>query len=211
MSLQTFLEELLDSGDIVLAAPDQPSAEDIAQCRSVFLQMDRLARLDLPAQPPQLDAEALAWSAVILYCGCQALTFRDIPAQAVTQTLSQPCPKPASPSAAYSVDLALRHLPQLIALARGLAGDDPLVYALMDLAQQWPLSSVGVAGVGAVDIGPFVNDPSLRQLYADRILRCSDLPRAQDPRVGAIVRAGLGIYDELCPAVAAAIKEGNPT
>jgi len=70
----------------------------------------------------------------------------------------------------------------------------------MKIARAWPLSSVGVAGVSDVDVDPFIDHPSLRRLYADRIVERRDASRLGDPRVRAAVREAIGAHDELVPA-----------
>jgi hypothetical protein len=115
-----------------------------------------------------------------------------------------------SPEVCYSTDLALRVLPQLLALARGVALDDPLVIGLNTLAHDWPLSSVGVPEVTNVDESPFIDHPTLRRLYADRIIERRDVSRLTDPRVVAAVREALGAHAaDLAPTLFPAISEAT--
>jgi hypothetical protein len=113
--------------------------------------------------------------------------------------LAVPCPGNPSPSVCYSADLSLRHLPDLLSLARGIAADDPLVGGMTSLARAWPLSSVGVPGIEGVDASPFLPHPALRQLYVDRIIDRADGSRLADPAVREAVREAVGDFLNLAP------------
>jgi len=207
MSLNSFLSELCETGHIRVDGVDASLSEETAGLAEGLAAMDRNARLELACEPPAFSPEAAAWGAVVLYRGCQCLVFRDIGEAAVRAWLAGACPAAQSASTAYSVDLTLRYLPDLLLLARGIAADDPLVECLMRLAKEWPLSSVGVDGLGTVDLGPFIEDRSLRQLYVDRIIERRDTSRLVDARVRTAAREVLGLYPELCSEIASAVAE----
>jgi hypothetical protein len=135
----------------------------------------------------------------------QCLVFRNRGPEEVQAALAMPGPEPRSPAVVYSVDLALRFLPDVVRLARAAAPDDPLVLRLLLLGRDWPLSSVGVAGVGAVNVESFIQDRCLRALYVDRILNTEDVGRLDDARVREAARAALGVFTDLSPQVAAAL------
>jgi hypothetical protein len=71
------------------------------------------------------------------------------------------------------------------------------------IASAWPLSSVGIAGLEKLRLEPFVSDPALRRLYADRIIAAGDTSRLGDPRIDDLLRADLGVHSELASAIAA--------
>lgn len=197
MSALAFVQALLETGRVrVPEGRDAPADLDAA-----VAELDRAIRPELAFDPPAVDPAAAGWAVTVLYRGCQALVFRDIDADAVRDALSRPCPSAASPAVCFSADLALRYLPDLLSLARGIAADDPLVAGLTDLARRWPLSSVGVKELGAVDVSPFMDHSSLRQLYVDRIIERGDTSRLADPLVREAVRAALGGFPELAPPV----------
>ncbi|MDB5357370.1 MAG: hypothetical protein JWN24_3823 [Phycisphaerales bacterium] len=206
MSALQFVRSLLEEGRVrVGPSPEPPGGIDAA-----VLELDRASRPQMAFEPPGLVFPAAQWGLVMLYRGCQALVYRDIEPGAVRECLSAPCPAAGSPGVCYSVDLALRFLPDLINLARGIAQEDPLVEGLMALAKSWPLSSVGVPDLGDLDPGVFIDDRSLRQLYVDRVIGRADLSRLDDLQTRTAVREALGAFPELAPRVAAALHEMSP-
>jgi hypothetical protein len=197
-SAVAFVTNLLETGRVKVP----PGDEALDELDQAAAELDRAARTDAACEPPELDTPAASWALQIVYRACQALVFREINAETVRQTLAAPCPLPPSPAVHYSTDLSLRYLPDLLALARGIAPDDPLVAGLTALARAWPLSSVGVAGAGEVDPSPLIDHPSLRQLYIDRIIERGDASRLAHPAVRAAIREALGAYPSLAPKLA---------
>ena len=211
MSVRNFLVELASSGRVhvgraLLAQP--PSA---TECGPVLIDLDLAARIEMPGEAPPLSMGPALWAAWMLYQGCQFLTFREMDAGLIRERLATPCASAPAPWVSYSVDLVMRYLPDLVSLARGLSPDDPLVEGLLGLARSWPLSSVGVAGVGAVEIGAFASHPSLCALYVDRILERKDVSRLADPLVRDAVRVALGDHPSLAPFAAAALSASDVT
>lgn len=215
MSAIPFVHSLLEAGRVHVPMRVEPP-EDL---EAAVAELDRAARPHMPFEAPALSPAAAGWALTVLYRGCQSLVYREIDAGAVRDALSRPCPREPSPEVCYSVDLSFRYLPDLLALARGIARDDPLVLGLMELARRWPLSSVGVAGVadasdgdgeiaGVSDLSAFVHHPSLRQLYVDRVIEKEDVARLGHPIVRDAVREALGALPELSPKLAAALEKG---
>lgn len=196
-----FVQDMLGSGR--LKVPRDPAEPQ--NLGGAVRELDRLARPDLPFDPPPLVPAVGEWALLRVYRACQALVHRDVGPDAVRAALAEPCPVPPSPAACYSADLAFRVLPDLIGLARGVAADDPLVAGLEALARAWPLSSVGVAGLGDVDVRAFVEDPCLLRLYADRVIERADVSRTVHPRVRDAVRAAVGAFPDLAPKLAATV------
>lgn len=171
--------------------------------------VERQTRLEVPGEPPLFHLPAACWAAQMIYHACRFVVFRDTGEQEVGHALSVPCPAGQEASRHYSVDLTFHYLPDLIRHARTASPDDPLVNHLLAWAAAWPLSSVGVPGVGAVDIGGFAGHPALLRLYVDRIVARGDLARLSDPRVREAARGALGLFPELAAEVAAALNESS--
>lgn len=206
MSVRSFLVELASSGRVhvgraLLEKP--PSATEVGP---ILMELDLAARIEMAGDAPPLSMGPALWAAWMLYQGCQFLTFREMDAGLVKARLATPCPAAPSPWVSYSVDLAMRYLPDLVALARGLSPSDPLVAGLLVMARTWPLSSVGITGVGPVQVGGFASHPSLLALYVDRVLERKDTTRLEDAQVREAVRAALGDHPSLAPFVNTALS-----
>jgi hypothetical protein len=213
--LCAFLEFLFETGRVTVsdvsdgetpAGTDPTEWPETAGCLARF---EATWRTGLAFDAPGLDLPAAVWGAVVLHRAVQCLVFRDRGPEEVAAALSAPGPEPPSPavvySVVYSVDLALRFLPDVGRLARAAAPDDPLVSRLLALGRDWPLSSVGVAGVDGVSVESFIDDRCLRALYVDRVLGTEDVGRLRDARVREAARAALGEFADLSPRVAAAL------
>jgi hypothetical protein len=205
MSALDFVTALLEGGGRVRVGPDPLPASDLAGAAAT---LDAAVRPTLAFEPPPLSVPAGEWAILVLHRACQALVYREIDGSAVRAGLALACPVPPSPRACYSVDLAFQFLPELTSLARGIAEDDPLVAGLHALAEAWPLSSVGVRGLReGLDVSPFIDDPCLRRLYADRVIERKDLSRLTNPAARDAVRESLGEHRYLAKEVAAVAFE----
>ena len=205
-TLADFLRDLTEHGRVRIScapapAPARVAADPAGEVEETIRALDAAARLDMPLEPPPLQLTAATWAATLLYDACRLFVNRELPREAVDEAFSKPCPEVPLSAVCYSVDLTLRYLPGMISLTRGLAEDDPLVAKLIETAKAWPLSSVGVAGidVGEIDISPFIHDPSLRQLYVDRIIETGDAPCLNDPLVRETAAATIGAFPSLAP------------
>jgi hypothetical protein len=212
MPLAPFVASLLEGGTLSVPAPSalapEPTGAERGDVERLLRDADAVARLELAGRPPQLDLPAAVWAVGLLLGACQALVYRELDEAWVRAALAVPCPGQPSPSLCYSVDLAMRRLPDVHSLARGLAETDPLNDALTTLARAWPLSSVGVRldSSEPPDTASFINDASLRRLYADRIIERADVSRLTDPLAAEAVREALGAYPGLAPpAIVAAL------
>ncbi|HEV7401873.1 MAG TPA: hypothetical protein VGO11_03065 [Chthoniobacteraceae bacterium] len=204
MLLDDFLSRLSVEGLAVVTAEETLTANE--GWLEVVRGWDAVQRRELAFSAPDLSPAAAEWAAIRLYRGCQSLICREVAPDDLRRFLAEPCPEPPGAAATiYSVDLLFRFLPDLVKLARQVASGDPLVAELRKLAGAWPLSSVGIEGVGEVDAAPVLRHPGLRQLYVDRILAAGDTGRLKDPAVRLAVQTSLGMFPELSPKVAAAL------
>ena len=140
-------------------------------------------RQELPATPPPVCLPAARWAATMFYRACQFVAFRDADEEIMARTMTVACPHGDPPSVHYSVDLTFRYLPSLVksgakCFATGSATDASCPWAV-----EWPLSSVGMAVSGPVQIGPWARDPCLVGMYVDRVIACCDVSRLTDPQV----------------------------
>lgn len=212
MSLPQFLHLLLYGGRVAVDPVLDQAGRRVVVCERE--QNDALAVLDafeqeyrqgLPFQPPSVDRDALLRGALAVRSAASLLTYRDANAEQVQLILAGDGPDDQSASSVYSVDLTLRFLPDLVRLARAASPGDPLVGMLLAWASRWPLSSVGIKDLVVSGPCDWLDDPCLRQLYADRILAEQDLTRLTEPRACDAVRESLGRHLELAPKVAASL------
>jgi hypothetical protein len=203
----SFLSQLTETGRVQVSAV--PSAgQDPDALNLLIHRLDRSARAELAGDGPELSLQVAAWALRLLESGSRFLVHRAYDEADISAAMTLPCPHNPDPSACWSADLFLRHLPDLIRLARGLAADDPLVTHLLEIARRWPLSSVGIEWTPdhEPDVRPFAGDAALLQLYVDRIISRGDKARLLSPVVRAAVRQSLGDYAaDLAPEIAKAL------
>jgi hypothetical protein len=136
---------------------------------------------------------------MLFYRGCQLAVYREWGAENVQAAFGSTCPAEIGAAAHYSVDLTWQFLPDLHRLTRQASPNDPLVEAIRHFATQWPLSSVGIAGIAPLSLAGIVGHPGLLRLYADRIIGREDVSRLADPAVCEAVQTALGAHTCLAP------------
>lgn len=202
-----FLAELFRSSRVWVAPLEELTPHEREAAARILAEFEQNSRAELPLTAPQISDEAALWAAERFYRACQCLVFRDLGPAAIEAELAQAYPGNVQPAnLTYSVDLTWRFLPDLLKLASGLAGDDPLVTHLRRWAMEWPLSSVGVPELDSVDVSGFIDDPCLRAVYIDRIVARRDVSRIKETRVREAVREALGAFPELAPEISALTK-----
>ena len=194
MSLASFLRSLFEDGRVRVPALVPLPESDLAAAERELTNFERLHRLEMPGQPPALDLVAARWAAVVFFRACQFTVYRDLHVSEMGRELGQCCPHQRSPVVDYSVDVVYRFLPGLLTLARSASENDPLVGYLRGWARDWPLSSVGIADLGAFDVSSFVHHPALRALYVDRIIAAGDASRLSEERVRQAVESAVGLH-----------------
>ena len=206
MSLHRFLNDLSETGRVHVSSPSDQDLHFDQETGEQLRVMDSAARAHLAFEAPAFAAPAAEWGAALLFRICQSLAFRELEPSQIRTALRLPFPGVANPSTVYSVDIVLRRLPDVATLARAVAQDDPLNDEIDRLAHAWPLSSVGMTGVSSVKLDAFIEWPSLRQLYVDRVIRRRDVSRLNDRRVRESVAEALGDHPERCPELAEALR-----
>lgn len=203
--LALFIQTLVNEGRPVISA--QASRVDDSDVLPLLKQMDEFAREELALELPAFSPATAHWAARLFYHLCRPVLCREIPAEEIKARSGIPCPEQRSPETDWSADLTLRHLSRLLTLANQLSNADPLVEQIKQIAAAWPLSSVGIAGLGELQLSSFIDHPALRRLYADRIISAGDTTRLGDLRVNDWLRADLGVHHQLAPAIAKKLFE----
>lgn len=215
-----FLRSLWNEGRVrvpaVTASPaDGPlmSDEERQALSRVLQECAAVDRRECPGQPPALHLESAIWASEMLFRACSAVVHRSLSSETLAELFSPasvPNESIPSPQAAYSVDLAFRFLFDVARIARAASAADPLLPYLKAWGEAWPLSSVGMPGLAAVDVSPFWEDCCLRTLYVDRVIDRQDHSRLEDDRVQIAVKEALGLYPELAPPSIAALVGSVP-
>lgn len=201
--LAVCIQSLVSEGRAVVSA--QPASVDDADALPLLERLDGLARDELALELPAYSPRTALWAARLFHQLCRFIVCRDIGEDQIRGTCGVSCPEARSPETDWSADLTLRHLPKLYQLARHLSNADPLGEQMKKLAIDWPLSSVGIAGLGELKLESFIHHAGLRRFYADRIVAVGDTSRLGDPRLDDLLRADLGMFRELAPGFGASL------
>lgn len=198
--LTTFCYMLLESGSGVIVRDawmlDQSARDATA---ADLLGFEKSYRLSLPHQPPKPQPAPLVWGAQTLAWAASLLVDRDQGDTQLPQELRSTFPKTRDPETLYSVDIMLRFLPSLVERADNIDPHDPLLATLRELAESFPLSSVGAAGLNSAnfELSAIEAQPCLRRLYVDRIVERRDKSRVGVDWIRATIAADAGDYSEM--------------
>lgn len=199
------IQSLVNDGRAAVSA--EMSAIDDHDALPMLRELDRCVRDELALDLPAFSPNAALWAARLLHQLCRSVVCRDIPEEQIKTTCNTPCPEPHGPETDWSADLTLHYLPKLFQLARHLSSADPLVTQIKKIAEEWPLSSVGIAGLEKPNVDFFIGHPALRRVYADRILSAADTSRIGEARIDDLLRADIGIHRDMAPEIALKLFE----
>ncbi|WP_166831245.1 hypothetical protein [Thalassoroseus pseudoceratinae] len=205
MGFASIVDTMLEEGRVGVTGPDLP--DDVTDAAAVIENFEARYRLNLPGEPPQLSMAVALWAVTRFYQACQYLMFREIDANTVTQGLAIPCPTAETASVHYSVDLFFRFLPDLDTRVRAANAADVLAESLQNLANRWPLSSVGMKKVSPTHLDEVFTHPSLRLMYRDRVLSQQDWSRLDHEPTRVLVNEAIGGHPELAPEAVSAIAD----
>jgi hypothetical protein len=192
VQLVQFIQEIIQQGKVTVAGEIIPfSEEDLQQSIERLREYHYYQVPELTGMVPSFNAPAALWAAGYLYRVVQLVMLRNLGEDAV-QGLLIPYDGPVSPEAVLSVDVSFRYLPNLLALAKGLAPEDVLVKRLQETAAQWPFSSVGMKVNGVMDVEVIMNNACLRKAYIDRIIEAKDRKRCNNSLVNEYIKEALG-------------------
>jgi hypothetical protein len=198
VQLSEFIQDLIQQGKVTVAAQLIAFSEEDIQHSITCLQAAHAAcAQELTGDVPAFDPGAAVWAARYIYHAVQLALLRDANDATVNDCLT-PFPGVVTPAAILSADLCLRYLPNLLALAKGLAPDDILVKRLQETAARWPLSSIGLpVTIDNNDINTILQHNCLRRLYIDRIIETRDAARCNNTLVNEYLKEALGDHSQL--------------
>jgi hypothetical protein len=202
-----FIAAIATGETAVMGAERLPGA-DGEDLRAAVAAAEAAARLEAPGRPPAGDIAVGTWAWRMLYHVAALVVHRDLGPEEIAGRLGAPAPAAEAAVAAWSADVAFRHLPTLHRVAVAVSPGDPLAAALRDFAAAWPLSGVGFApapAVGDARLAAVLAHPALKRLYVDRALAVAERERFAVPAVATAARAALGGHPDMLPLAAAAL------
>ncbi|MCA9062701.1 MAG: hypothetical protein KDA96_06565 [Planctomycetaceae bacterium] len=200
-----FLQSLFESGNVVLD-DSRGDCDSEADVHRLLSDCERIARQNLPNGMPSFSPVAGRQAACLFHSLCHAVIDRQMEVAGLEQQILQLAEQfSRNAEAHYSVDLVLRYLPELADRARRISPSDPLLELILLAGGFWPLSSVGMSNLHVPTIPDALRHPALWKMYVDRIILRQDVSRVDQPDIRNSVRAALGMYGELAPAIAAAV------
>lgn len=209
MSYCRFLAALFEDGRVTVPQLAPLTDEELMSGDRLIAHYEQMSRLNMPGDPPDHVSAASRWAAVRFFRAGQLTVFRNLGEAVVTEELGAALEERVTADVHYSVDLVFRFLPDLIRFASSAAENDPLVDYLRRWASEWPLSSVGVAGIDADNVSAFADNKSLIQLYADRIISTGDTTRLTDNTTRNVVRCSVGRFPDLSPRITDGLSKYN--
>jgi hypothetical protein len=149
--------------------------------------------LGYPENVPSFDSGAALWAAQTIYIAAQLILYRENQEKDLSLLLPD-YQSPPTAGGMLSADLCLRFLPQMITQLKNIDSEDALIGVLERKLIYWHYS--GVAHPMDVDQLDFsvVDDPSMKQMYAERVIDYRKLSLALHPSLGEYISAQLGLY-----------------
>jgi hypothetical protein len=197
MRLTSFIQDLLEKGQVTVARQLIPfGEEDVQQSMAVLQQYYAADAGQMPLVAPGFSPEAAIWAATYVYRATQFTMLRDLGDQQVLAHLAD-YTGPVTAEAIYSADLTLRYLPDVLHLAKGLAPDDVLVTGMKNTLAQWPFSGVGIEETIQENLKPVLEHASLKYAYIDKVIKHKDKKRATQEPIAELIREALGEHAAL--------------
>lgn len=198
--LSTFIDQLHADGIVVVMSTGPSAEEDSRDLEAALTRACDRAVLDAPAGMPQADRQSACRAFAVLYDLCRFVINRHLLIESLTAAAAPWDSSAATLEQIVGVDVAFRHLHAVHRQAAERNAEDPLVVRLITIARAWPLSAIGIPGTGD-DPGTLLEHPGLRALYVDRLIALGDVGRARHPRVLPHLRAAVGAFPDLVPAL----------
>lgn len=160
------------------------------------------------ALPPASAGVRWGWHTLAVLS--QALLHRHLEVSDIDQRLALLSePEQTDPAMIAGVDVALHLLPIIAEQAAHLSAEDPILARITAIAERWPLSGVGIAGVTNVHPEVLLQHPLLARWYGDRILSRDDDTRILSDLL-PFLRAAVGRHAQLAPRIARALEVASP-
>ncbi|MBC7450416.1 MAG: hypothetical protein H7259_02895, partial [Cytophagales bacterium] len=150
--------------------------------------------LEYPYTAPPFNSTAALWAAQTVYSAAQLMLYRENKDSDI-DALFPDYSGEIDASAILSCDLCLRFLPDMLIQLKIIDSDDPLIELLEYTLIKWHYSGINYSmDIETLDFFPVHSDPSLKQLYVNRIVRYKKLSLANHPFLKELMMANLGMF-----------------
>jgi hypothetical protein len=151
-----------------------------------------------PFIPPDFDAEAAEWAALLLFRAGLLFVNRDDSMATVRKLLSPFVNSTPSVEEQLSADVSLRFLPVIYNELKALDYQDPILPLLEEILQQFHYSSIAIDFELKNSIAENeLTNPCYKQMYVDRILQYKARKRAAQPLLEQAVMAAMGNHKNI--------------
>ena len=150
--------------------------------------------LAFPFEAPKFNAKAALWASKMVYYASLLLLHRQDTKKEL-DTLFPDFDGPQNLSTIVSADLCLRYLPQICLELEHIDLQDPLVGILKKHLSNWPYSAIrSDFKIDHIDTNLYLETPTIKQLFLDRIAEKKALNWAQDKDINTALIQYLGYY-----------------
>ena len=195
-SFLNFLQELRFQTIHLSYQWHQVDQDECNRAIAYLLQCYQEEQLNYPYKAPAFDPNAAIWGALLVYYAAQAILNRQATLEEITPLFAAYTGTKTT-AAILSVDLSLRFLPNLLEKLKTINPDDGLILLLEQQLAQWPYSAIGYTIAAPALPAQKIQNPCLRQLYADRIIAKKATQFLPIPWVQQAVRASLGAHQSI--------------
>ncbi|MCE3296016.1 MAG: hypothetical protein K0R65_1730 [Crocinitomicaceae bacterium] len=151
--------------------------------------------LSWPHTVPAFNPQAALWAARYLYTAAQVILFRKALAPETETFLKTPGPE-INPGTILSVDLCFRFMPDIMEQLHVIDSEDPLLPVFEEQLRQWHYSGMRYELENdKLEMQVYLDDPCLRQLYCERVVRNKNIRLAQKAEIQTLIRSYMGMYE----------------
>jgi hypothetical protein len=153
--------------------------------------------LHYPSTSPEYNPTAALWAAKTVYRSAQLILYRENSNEDL-QLLLPDYEQEIDAAAILSADLCLRFVPHMIRTLINIDSEDRLIHVLESKLKQWHFSGITWERLDftAMDFSSVSNNPSLHQLYCERIINHRNITLARHPVFNEAISAQLGLYHQ---------------
>jgi hypothetical protein len=199
MRLTNFLKELWETGSASVDRDLEFTDKELEDCHSLLIHYEKNARLNVPENLPGFNVGMAVHAVQLFYNISQMVVNRDFSENLIDECFSrvEKFEDEKDLTTVWSVDLIFQHLPSLLKIAKNLSEGDSLCQRIIELSENFPLSSVGIPLKKCHD-GFLFENSSLTIIYLNRIIENQAVDRLTNEKTYNILMETLGQHSTLC-------------